>query len=139
MILVRQSHKRFAILLCILVGLALFGVVAYNHYLAHSTSPTLKVGIRSVAATDESLSFTWSVTNLSEQIATFEENSIIQIRLGLHSVPYAISEQALAPGETFSLDVLLENVDTSKVGRLTVTAASNEGTTASHTVTLSGN
>ena len=132
----RRKKKLFVISLAMISIL----LMSFAFFLSDSgtpaNSPRMSVSIRLHEIHTNRVDLTWIVKNESDQILTFNENGLIQIRLNGQDVLYPIEAKTLNPGEETCLDVALFDVTMEKANEIEITAASNEGTIATMKQTI---
>lgn len=98
--------------------------------------PTVSVGMHVQEVLEDSITLTWIVQNRSEQLLTFDENNIMQVKLNGHKVMHPTESATLEPGEQVSIDLELNDLNINTSNEVQITACSNEGTKAAFCKTI---
>lgn len=120
-----------SIIILVLIGYGVF-VRQCN---TQANPPRISVSIRIEEINRNSVTLLWKIKNESKQPVTFDENGIMQIKLNGQAVDYPTEAKTLKPGEETCIDLELV-ADMEKINVVKITAATNEGTTATMSQTI---
>ena len=122
---IKKSH----LICCAILVAMLILLVMLSEYKLSSEFPKISASIQIREVYASNIEVTWEVENSAQEDISFADNNIIQAELNGKKILCPVSAQTLAPGEKFSIDITLSNVNINIINNLKFSAVSNEGTT----------